>query len=918
MLEKVYNPKEVETKWSAAWRESGAFVADAGSGREPYTIILPPPNITGSLTVGHALGTTVQDILCRWKRLRGRNVLWLAGMDHAGIATQKVVERSLLERGITRESIGREKFLEECWKWKEKYHDHIVRQLDRLGASLDWSRETFTLDPGVSRAVREVFVRLHRKGLIYRDRYIVNWCPACTTALSDEEVEMRETHGKLYYIAYPFADGSGEIVVGTTRPETMLGDVAVAMSPADKRASALAGKQLVLPLTGRAIPIILDEAVDPAFGTGCLKVTPGHDATDFAIGLRHGLDPVIVIDREGRMNELAGPFAGLDRKEARARVLEALEAEGLLRKVEEYDHSIGHHDRCGTAIEPYISRQWFLRMKPLAGPAIEAARSGEVVFTPERWGNIYLSWMENIRDWCLSRQLWWGHRIPVWYCADCGEAIPAVEEPRSCPKCGKSSLSQDEDVLDTWFSSWLWTFSPMGWPEKTRDLEVFHPTSTLVTGGDIIFFWVARMIMASLEFMGDKPFSTVYITGIVRDAKGRKMSKSLGNSPDPIDIMDRGGADALRFSLMMLSPPGQDVLFDETKVDIGKHFANKVWNASRLVLSQEAVLEAMAASAAAPVPGGPRDAAGGAGAAAGSAVGIGPASALNESLFGAAPAGEIVLGWEERWILSRLARFEREYEAALEAYRFDEAARGAYDFFWHELCDWYLELSKSAFREGGPRARGAAVAARGALGASLALMHPIMPFITEEIWSMLAPGRGTLASFRFAGAPAELADPRLETEVERFKEIVSTVRNLRQSFNIPPGTVVPAVVSCEPGRGIAAALETYREPLRRMARIDELTIAEGAPKPPGSAAAGLAGIEVYVPLAGIVDVEKERARLAKELDKVSRECDKVAARLADERFVGKAPPEVVAQERLRHADMADRRARISRILEDLG
>jgi len=918
LLEKVFNPNDVDKKWSSAWREARAFVADAGSAAPAYTIVLPPPNITGSLTVGHALGTTVQDVLCRWKRLTGHNVLWLAGMDHAGIATQKVVERSLTERGMTKDGLGREKFLEECWKWKEKYHDHIVRQLDRLGASLDWSRETFTLDPGVSRAVREVFVRLYERGLVYRDRYIVNWCPACLTALSDEEVEMRETRGKLYYVAYPFEDGSGEVVVGTTRPETMLGDVAVAMSPADPRAASFAGKRLVLPLTGRAIPIVLDEAVDPEFGTGCLKVTPAHDATDFAIGLRHKLDPVVVIDREGRMNELAGRFAGLDRKKARAEVLAALEAEGLLRKVEEYGHSIGHHDRCGTAIEPYISRQWFLRMKPLAEPAIDAVRRGDVVFTPERWRNIYLSWMEGIRDWCISRQLWWGHRIPVWYCADCGETIAAVETPARCPKCGASKLAQDEDVLDTWFSSWLWTFSPMGWPERTKDLETFHPTDVLVTGGDIIFFWVARMIMASLEFMKEKPFSTVYITGIVRDAKGRKMSKSLGNSPDPINIMDRCGADAFRFSLMMLSPPGQDMLFEESKVDVGRHFANKVWNAARLVLGQEIDLDA--ADAPSPGSAGAAPASGSIPAPAPAAVGSieGEAAAYYASLFGRAPGGGLALGWEERWILGRLERAAREFEAAIAAYRFDEAARSVYDFFWHEYCDWYLELSKAAFREGGARARGAAVAARCVLGAALSLLEPMMPFITEEIWSLLAPGRGMLAAFRFPGVPERFADAGLAEEVQSFKEIVATIRNLRQSFNIPPGAAVPAVISCERGRGFDRRLERFREPIRLLAKTSELEIGEGLAKPPGSAAAGLAGIDVYVPLAGLVDIEVEKARISRELEKISRERDKVAARLGDARFVEKAPPAVVAEERRRFDDMSDRRARIARILEDLG
>jgi valyl-tRNA synthetase len=893
-MEKVYNPVEVDKKWTAAWRKHAVFTADADAIEPPFTIILPPPNITGSLTVGHALGTTVQDLLCRWKRMKGFNVLWLAGMDHAGIATQKVIERSLLERGITKDELGREKFLEECWRWKERYHDRIVEQLDRLGASLDWSRETFTLDPGVSRAVREVFVRLYLKGFIYRDRYIVNWCPSCKTAISDEEVDFVETHGKLYYIAYPFAGGGGEIVIGTTRPETVLGDVAVAMNPGDERARALDGKQLELPLIGREIPIILDDAVDPGFGTGCLKVTPAHDATDFAIGLRHGLAPVIVIDREGKMNENAGRFAGLDRREARKQILAALEEQGLLRRIDDYDHSIGHHDRCGTAIEPYISRQWFMRMKSLAAPALEVVKRGEVTFTPERWRNIYLSWMENIRDWCISRQLWWGHRIPVWYCSECEEAIVAVDEPKSCTQCGGTKLAQDEDVLDTWFSSWLWTFSPMGWPENTKDLERFHPTSVLVTAGDIIFFWVARMIMAAVEFRGEIPFSSVYLTGIVRDTKGRKMSKSLGNSPDPIDLIDRFGADAMRFTLMMLSPPGQDIMFEESKIDVGRHFANKIWNAARLVLGQEFDMRGSDAEASE------------------SAV------ELYRLIFGCALGGEVEFGWEDHWILSRLGWRARDLEGFIDTYRFDEASHALYDFFWHEYCDWYLELSKAALRGGGARSRGTTVAARTVLGASMMLLHPIMPFITEEIWSMLAPGGDMLAHCRLPALPDRYLDERLEADVEFFKEIVTAIRNLRQSFNIPPGKLVSIVINCEKGRGLPGRLERFLGQIELLGKVNDLTVAEGAAKPPGSVGAALTSVEIYMPLRGIIDVDAEKRRLGKELEKLERECEKVEGRLGDPRFIEKAPPDVVEQERNRYNEMYDKKRRVARILEDLG
>ena len=894
MLDKVYNPSEIEGKWNGTWKEAGIFEADADSGADPYSIILPPPNITGILTIGHALGSTVQDLLIRWKRMRGYNVLWLPGTDHAGIATQKVVERSLHERGIDKEDLGRERFLEECFRWKDEYHRSIVEQLESLGASLDWSREAFTLDEGVSRAVREVFVRLYEKGLIYRSRYIVNWCPSCGTAISDEEVVFKPEKGKLYYIAYPFEDGGGEIVVGTTRPETMLGDVAVAISPRDEKAAELDGRLLLLPLTGRKIPIILDDAVDPEFGTGRLKVTPAHDATDFEIGRRHDLDPFIVIGRDGRMNEAAGDYQGLPIMEARERILSDLEEQGLLRRTEDYDHSVGHHDRCGEMIEPAVSKQWFLKMKELAEPAIRVVREGEVVFTPERWMNIYLSWMENIRDWCISRQLWWGHRIPVWYCEECDAVIVSAEEPEACDSCGGGGLVQDEDVLDTWFSSWLWTFSPMGWPGDTKDLRVFHPTDVLVTGGDIIFFWVARMIMASLEFMGEVPFRTVYITGIVRDAKGFKMSKSLGNSPDMIDVIGRTGADALRFSLVMLSPPGQDLFFDEGKVDVGRHFANKIWNAARFVLGQEA--------------------AGGGGGGNGAEH---PIRGLYDSLFGEQPQGETEFGWEERWIASRLlTRFE-EMEHALESFRFDESARIVYDFFWHEFCDWYLELSKPAIRDGGARGLGASVTAKAVIAASLVMLHPIMPFLTEEIWSRLGGRESLLAGFNFDGPPGELREGDLEEDVALFQEVVTSIRNMRQNFGIEPAREVDVIISCAKGKDYTGKLELFRGQLVHMARIGELEIGEALQKPEGSAATGLVSLEIYMPLKGVIDIEAEKERLGKGIEKLAGDSAKIEARLKDERFISKAPPDVVERERERFREMDERMSRMRKILEDL-
>jgi valyl-tRNA synthetase len=897
MLEKVYKPGDIEKRWSGAWSGAGIFKADPASPDPGYCIILPPPNVTGMLTVGHALGTTVQDILCRWKRMTGHEVLWQSGTDHAGIATQNVVERSLAERGTSRIELGREKFLEECWRWKELYHGRIVEQLGRLGASLDWSREVFTLDPGVSRAVREVFVRLHEKGLIYRGRYIVNWCPRCGTAISDEEVEFREEDSKLWYIAYPFADGTGEVVVGTTRPETMLGDVAVAMSPLHERAKGLEGRMVRLPLTGREIPVILDEAVDPEFGTGFLKVTPAHDATDFEIGLRHGLDPFVVIGSDGMMNEQAGDFTGMDISAARKAVLGELEKQGLLRKTEDYRHAVGHHDRCGNVIEPYVSKQWFLRMESLAAPAIASVKEGETVFFPERWRNIYLSWMEGIRDWCISRQLWWGHRIPVWYCGACGVEMVAREDPSECAACGSKDLRQDEDVLDTWFSSWLWTFSPMGWPDQTAELRKFHPTDVLVTGGDIIFFWVARMIMASIEFMEEIPFSDVYITGIVRDAQGRKMSKSLGNSPDMIDIIDRHGADAFRFSLMMLSPPGQDLLFDEKKVEVGQHFANKIWNAARFVLSQEEGESLFA----------------------GGGLRSDPdcMTGLFEILYGAPPSGSFETGWEDHWIASRLAARMEEYSVAIGSYRFDEAARTIYEFFWHEFCDWYLEFSKPALRGGGDRAGGAALTARTVLGASMVMLHPVMPFISEEIWSMLSPGAPLLAGFHFRGKPAGMRDAELDADVSLMMEIVTAIRNIRQSFNIPYQKELSVVINTEQGSGLCAGIGRFESQIMGMAGIGDLVVEDGAEKPAGSAAAGLTRLEIYVPLGGIVDLGAERERFTKEIEKLGVECAKIGKRLEDEKFTRRAPADVVARERERFGEMEDRRRRLERILEDL-
>ncbi|MDZ7859691.1 MAG: valine--tRNA ligase [Candidatus Krumholzibacteriota bacterium] len=904
MLEKVFNPSEIDPKWRKNWSETNAFTADSNSDADPYTIILPPPNVTGTLTIGHVLGTTVQDILVRWKRLKGYNVLWLSGTDHAGIATQKVVENNLLREGIDKESLGREKFLEKCWQWKDKCHGRIVEQLNKLGASLDWTRERFTLDEGVSEAVREVFVRLYEKGFIYRDNYIVNWCPSCMTAISNEEVEFKDTDGKLYYIAYPFEGSDEEIVIGTTRPETMLGDVAVAVNPDDIKRTQYEGKSLILPLAGRKIPIIFDEAVDPEFGTGCLKVTPAHDPTDFEIGRRHDLDDVVVIGRDGKMTEEAGEFKGLDRYDARKKVLKALDNKGFLRRIEDYNHSVGYHDRCGTVIEPAISKQWFMKMDTLAKPAIETVRNGDVSFLPPRWKNIYLSWMEEIRDWCISRQLWWGHRIPVWYCMKCDKAVVSVSTPSECSFCGSSELVQDPDVLDTWFSSWLWTFSTLGWPGKTDDLKTFHPTDVLVTGGDIIFFWVARMIMASMEFMGEPPFSTVYITGIVRDMNGRKMSKSLGNSPDPIDIIDRYGADSLRFALMRLSPPGQDIMFDEKKVEVGKHFANKVWNAARFVLSQSDTLGYKFESG--------KDLGEVSEGADGNAI-----ISLFKSIFGFTPDLDCQFNLEDKWIASRLAGMLDDYERYIDSFRFDEAIKTFYDFFWHEFCDWYMEFSKPILSEEKSKAAGVLVTSRAVLGACVIALNPVMPFITEEIWSMLAPDSESLSQYKFDDASGDLKDVKLENDIKILMEVITGIRNLKHTFNVSSSKDVKVIVNCKPESSLKEMLSPFVKQIQRQAEIAEVDIRKGASKPPKCAASGHSSFEIYMPLEKIVDLEGEKKKLDKDIDKLESQIDVIEKRLNNEHFLKKAPEEVVSRERERIRDMKDRGKRMKAILEDL-
>ena len=890
-LNKYFDFNDAQRRWNAVWEEAGVFTADPESEREPFVIVLPPPNVTGILHVGHVLGDSVQDCFIRWKRMLGFNTLFVPGSDHAGIATQKVVENDLAARGIQRQDLSREEFLEHAWAWKEKHHERIVTQLKNLACSLDWTREAFTLDPARSRAVREAFVRLYKKSLIYRGNYIVNWCPACGTAISDEEVEYKERDSHLYWIRYPVKEG-GSLVVATTRPETMLGDTAVAVSPDDPDKKNLVGKTAMLPLVGRELPIIADTAVDPEFGSGFVKVTPAHDPNDFHMGQRHDLSHVVVIGRDGKMTEAAGePFKGLDRFACRKKILQALEQEGAMVKTEPYRHAVGQHDRCHTVIEPLLSREWFVKMGPLAAPAVKVVEDGDIDFYPPRWRNVYLSWMRDIRDWCISRQLWWGHRIPVWYCPD-GHVTVALDDPEACTTCNSTAIIQDEDVLDTWFSSWLWTFSPLGWPNKTRDLDVFHPTSVLVTGSEIIFFWVARMIMASLEFMQEVPFRHVFLTGIVRDTQGRKMSKSLGNSPDPLDIIEKYGTDAFRFTMVMLSPPGRDILFAEDKLEMGRNFINKVWQASRMV------------AAAYTRDGGDLFGKGG-----------GPTCPLAQwwdERYRQGLSFEPQLQWEDRWVLSALDAAARDVDTRLNGWRLNDAASRIYEFFWSEFCDWYLELAKiRLYGEGDKRSVIAVLLF--ALAESLRMLHPFAPYVTEEVWSKLPMTGGLLLENRYpTGLPAA-ADPAADRQMALFQGLVTAVRNIRALYRINPSTAIDLRVKTPAGS--QAALKEMLPGIKQLARVDNLEYGPKVRKEKGTASSPVGDFEVIVPLAGVADVEAELGRLRKEKEKLERDLSMLDKKLSNKDFVSKAKEDVVSRTRDRRETLQTELSKIEESLD---
>ena len=864
-----YDPTPVEERWYRFWEERGYFHADPASPKKPYCIVIPPPNVTGSLHMGHAMNNTLQDILIRWKRMEGFNTLWMPGTDHAGIATQVVVERQLAEEGKTKEDLGREAFLRRVWQWKEEAGGTIIRQLKRLGCSCDWERERFTMDPGLSAAVREVFVRLWEEGLIYKGDYIVNWCPRCQTVLSDLEVEHEERDAELYYIRY------GPLTLATVRPETKLGDTALAVHPKDRRYAQYVGKRLTIPSVEGQITmkVVADPAVDPKFGTGVVKVTPAHDPADFEIGKRHGLAVRQVIGFDARMNERAGKYAGLDRFECRKRIVEDMKALGLIEKVEPYRHRVGVCYRCKTVVEPLVSAQWYARMKPLAEPAIKAVRAGKIRIVPRQWTKTYYQWMENIRDWCISRQLWWGHRLPVWYCDPCGTTLVSRVDLTDCPTC-RAPLRQDTDVLDTWFSSALWPFSTLGWPADTPELRTFYPTSCLVTGFDILFFWVARMIMMGLKCMGEVPFRDVYVHALVRDAGGKKMSKSRGNVIDPLEVMDRYGTDAFRFTLAALAAQGRDIRLAAERIEGYRNFANKIWNAARFVLSNLEGYEPRLARQALP-------------------------------------------GLAERWILSRLSHTVGAVRQALNAYRFNDAASAIYQFLWHEYCDWYLECAKlSLYRSDDPAARARTQqTCLSVLETTLRLLHPFMPFISEEIWQGLPHDGESIMAAPFPKASRKALDPAAESEMELFMGIVTAIRNIRAEMRISPATMLRALL--RPANPEIRDRVTSLAPLIQALARCEVTVDPEAARPAGSALSVVGPVECFIPLAGLVDLAAERQRLAKEIKKSGDDIRFLEEKLARPEFRERAPAEVVEREAARLADQRTLRAKLLESLRRL-
>ena len=867
-MAKAYAPQQVEEALYRRWLERGYFTPRIEPGQKPFVIIMPPPNLTGELHLGHALTATIEDLLIRWHRMKGEPTLWLPGVDHAGIATQNVVEKELRKEGLTRHDLGREAFLERVWEWVRKYRHIIGRQHQRLGASCDWARECFTMDEGPQRAVRTTFIKLYRDGLIYRGERIINWCPRCQTALSDLEVEHKEHATHLWYVRYPLLDDKGEltgehITIATTRPETIVADVAVAVNPDAPRYRDVVGRTVLLPIMGRHIPVIADAAVDPAFGTGALKITPGHDQTDFEVGERHGLRTIVAVGPDGTMNKEAGPYAGQDRFACREAIVRDLQEQGLLDKIEPYGSSIGHCERCDTIVEPIVSQQWFVRTQPLAASAAAAVKDGRIRVLPRRFTRVYLHWMDNIRDWCISRQLWWGHRIPVWYCDDCHEVtLPSpdkvLEDPAVCRHCGSTKLSQDPDVLDTWFSSGLWPHSTLGWPDDTEDLRYFYPTSVLETAYDILFFWVARMIMMGLYNTGEVPFHTVYLHGLIRDHGGRKMTKSLGNVVDPIAVLERYGTDALRFVLATGGAPGNDMRISDERLEGGRNFANKLWNAARFVISSL-----------------------------GDAVAEPPPLAQREAM-----------PLEDRWIMSRLHRTAAEVERLLGGFQVGEAGRRLHDFFWGEFCDWYIEMAKVRLKADD---RSPLPVLAHVLDVSLRLLHPFMPFVTEEVWQNLRPHLASPGAEALIVAPWPRADKgwydsEAEGQAGLVLDVIRAIRNMRAERGVEPALFVEAyVIAAPPSRTAAEAGRAFIEALARARPLHVVDGADAAPRE-DTVAVILQGAEVVLPLAGLLDIEAERARLRGQAAQAEAEVQRLEVKLANEQFRSRAPQEVVAKE----------------------
>lgn len=862
-IPKVYDPASVEKKWYEFWEKNRYFHAEPEPGKKPFSIVIPPPNITGKLHMGHALDNTLQDILIRWHRMMGDNTLWMPGYDHAGLATQIKVEEVLKkEEGKTRFDLGREEFVKRVWAWKEEYGDRIINQLKCLGISCDWERKRFTMDEGCSRAVRETFVSLFEKGLIYKGTRITNWCVNCHTALSDIEVEHEDTPGHLWYVRYPVVgEEDTYLTIATTRPETIPGDTAVAVNPEDERYAKLIGKTLRLPILNREIPVIADSYVDTKFGTGAVKITPSHDPNDYEMGLRHNLPEIVVIGKDGVMTEEAGPFAGLERYECRKQIVARLKEEGYLVKIEEHSHAVGHCQRCHNIVEPLVSTQWFVKMQPLVKAAVDCVTDGRTQFVPERFTKNYTGWMENIHDWCISRQIWWGHRIPVWYCDECGEMSASRTDLEKCPKCGSTHIHQDEDALDTWFSSALWPFSTMGWPDNTELLKQFYPTSVLVTGYDIIFFWVARMLIMGMEFMKEIPFEKVFIHGLVRDSQGRKMSKSLGNGIDPLEVIEKYGADTLRFMLITGNTPGNDMRFYWERVEGTRNFANKIWNASRFALMN--------------MEGYDKD----------------------------AELAPYTLA--DKWILSRLQDTVKDVTGLLERFELGEAGRAIYDFIWSEVCDWYIEIAKPRLynKEAAAERATAQHVLATVLVSAMKLLHPYMPFITEEIYQCLPHEAESIMISKWPVADESLVDPEAERGMNAIMDSIKAIRNMRAEVNANPGKKIPAIMLVsEDLREVVANNDSY---IKLLGGIDNLELRPlNGEKPENAMAAVVTGIEVYLPLAGLIDVEKETQRLSKELASMEKDLQRAGGKLNNAGFLAKAPEDVIAKERAKYEELS--------------